>query len=265
MEHEGAEEDVETTDEAVSGDEGEMEPLTSEQMLALHGHIDADKDGKLTLPEVVSYSRFMRQINAKKDSLSVVDTLDHDKDGKVSLTEVLKEMDSNIGEEGAHDKAEEERQKEMETARFKAADKNGDGLLDSEELPALFHPESDAVLEITVAATLKSKDTDGNGELSPAEFWIAEGSDDEDHSPDAKKADFAKLDLDKNGMLNLHELKAWDAGHFHDEEVMVRFFELADGDKDGMVTAAELEAIRELVAEEGAQDHLKEWVAHNEL
>jgi Ca2+-binding EF-hand superfamily protein len=257
-------EDAEQPEE---GDDGiEQDALTSETMRSLHSKIDADKDGRISMPEILDFSAMMRRTIAKKDIHTVIDEMDGDKDGKLSLPELLKDMEQ-WGEEGEEDKAQAAKRKELETAKFRAADANGDGLLDSDELPALFYPEThDGVLTMTAQASLKGKDTDGNGELTPKEFWEGDTVDGEDLAiSDEEQADFAKLDLDSSGTLNLEELKAWESGGFHTEEALKKLFELADQDNDMMVTAEELDKARELIAGSDAQYHLMEWAEHAEL
>merc|ERR1719412_3086101 len=97
------------------------------------------------------------------------------RDGKLSLEELLKGMDQ-WGE--GEDKQDAEAWNSLETAKFKVADKSGDGFLDLEELPALFCPEThEGVLEITAEWTLDQKDTDKDRLLSPKEFWEGEYED----------------------------------------------------------------------------------------
>jgi len=255
--------DAETDD----SDEGiEQDALTSEQIRAMHSKIDGDKNGKVSLAEILSYSAHMRKIIAKKDIHTVIDEMDADKDGKLSLPELLKDMEQ-WGEEGEEDKAQAAKRKDLETAKFKAADSDNSGLLDGDELPALFYPEThDGVLTMTAASTLKSKDTDGNGELTPKEFWEGDAVDGEDLAiSEEEQADFTKLDVDGSGQLNLQELKAWESGGFHTEEAMKKLFELADQDSDMMVTADELDTARQLIAGSDAQYHLMEWAEHAEL
>lgn len=256
-----------TAEEAEEADDGiEQDALTSEQMRSMHGKIDADKNGKISLAEIIAYSAHMRKTIAKKDIHTVIDEMDSDKDNKLSLPELLKDMEQ-WGEEGEEDKAQAAKRKELETAKFRAADTDGNGLLDSDELPALFYPEThDGVLTMTAQATLKSKDTDGNGELTPKEFWEGDAVDGEDLAiSEEEQSDFSKLDLDNSGTLNLEELKAWESGGFHTEEAMKKLFELADKDSDMHVTADELDSARELIAGSDAQYHLMEWAEHSEL
>lgn len=244
----------------------EQDALTSEQMRGMHAQIDANKDGKVSMEEIILYSQSMRKVIAKKDIHTVIDEMDSDKDGKLSLVELLKDMEQ-WGEEGEEDKAQAAKRKELETVKFHAADANKDGFLDTEELPALFYPEThDGVLELTAAATLKSKDTNGDGVLTSKEFWEGDAVDGEDLAiSDEEQADFNKLDVDGSGTLSLQELKAWESGGFHTEEAMKKLFELADQDHDMMVSADELDSARELIAGSDAQYHLMEWSEHAEL
>jgi len=192
--------------------------------------------------------------------------MDEDKDGRLSLEEFIKDM-QQWGEETAEDKAEADKRRELETSKFHVADNNKDGMLQPDDLPALFYPEThDGVLTLTAEATMRAKDKDGNGELTPKEFWDGDAIDGEDLAiSDEEKADFAKLDIDSSGTINLEELKAWESGAFHTEEAMKKMFELADKDHDMMATAGELEEARELIAGTDAQYHFMEWAEHIEL
>merc|ERR1712083_774504 len=109
---------------------------------------------------------------------------------------------------------------ELEAAKFQVADENKDGRLSPNELPALFYPEThDGSLELTAKATMRQKDLNGDGLLTPKEFWDGDAVDDEDMAT-KKKSDFQKLDKDADGLLNLEELKAWESGMFHTQEAM---------------------------------------------
>merc|ERR1719389_877132 len=113
---------------------------------------------------------------ARKDIHTILDEMDLNRDQKLSLEELLKDVEAQA--EGADEEEMKEMagRKELETKKFKAADGDGDGLLDIKELPALFYPEiHEGVLALTVEATLKSKDKNGDGKLTikelPALFY----------------------------------------------------------------------------------------------
>merc|ERR1719333_1048455 len=117
---------------------------------------------------------------------------------------------------------------------------------------------------------LRQKDGDGDGVLSPKEFWRggvpADDALDQEAEEllvtDDEKEEFRKLDADHSGKLDVQELKAFESGRFQTEEAMKLLFELADADKDMHVTAEELGAAREQIADSEAHDPLVEWVEH---
>merc|ERR1712129_91342 len=136
---------------------------------------------------------------------------------------------------------------------------------DGNELPALFYPEvHQGVLQVAVAATMRQKDLDGDGKLSPKEFWEAHDIEGDELSEE-EKSDFAKLDQDQDGSLNEAELSAWEAGVFHTSEALKKMIEIADTDNDMHITAEELVAAAEQISISDAQYHLIEWVEHEEL
>jgi len=248
-------------------DEGiEQDALLEEQMHALHEKMDGNRDGKVSMAEIIKFSDDMRRRIASKDISQVLEEMDTDKDGKLSSAELIKDMEQ-WGEGDEEDKKEAQDRKTLELAKFKAADSDGNGLLDPQELPSLFYPEThEGVLELTAQSTLKQKDKNGDGLLDPKEFWEGDQVEGEELTvSDEEQADFQKLDKDGSGKLDLEELKLWESGRFHTEEAMRKLFELADKDSDMHVTSAELGAAREQIAGSDAQYHLMEWAEHHEL
>jgi len=261
--HTLSEEDLPPEDD----DEGiEQDALAAEQMRGMHEKIDANRDGKVSMSEVLRFSDDMRKFIATKDVKTVLEEMDNDHDGKLSLPELMKDMEQ-WGEGDDEDQKEAQLRKDLETEKFKIADTSGDGLLDEQELPALFYPEThDGVLELTAKSTLQQKDTDGDGQLTPLEFWEGDQVEGEELSiSEEEQADFGTLDKDGSGKLDLSELKAWESGRFHTEEAMKKLFELADKDSDLHVTIDELTGAREQIAGSDAQYHLMEWAEHHEL
>lgn len=231
--------------------------MSSEQLRAMHTKIDANGDGKVTFQETMDYYVHMRQEVAKKDMDM---ELDADGDGKFTFDELMKGDEA----ENEADKDEHETYKAVELAKFGAADTNGDGALDADELPGFWHPETkEAVLQIATKASLDMKDKDKDGELTEAEF-LGDDVDDEDaETSDEEKKHFRKLDTDGSGKLSLDELKRSDS--LHSETAIQQIFETADQDADGHITADELEAAGEKLTGTDAHYQILEWVEHHEL
>jgi len=243
-----------------------MDPdeITDEQLRALHLKIDRDGSGGISMDEALQYSDLMRKQVASNDVMKVLENLDSNKDGAVSLEELHKDM-----EQWAHHYEDEHSAhvypRSLEDEKFAVADADKNGLLDKEELPGLYYPELHAgVLDLTAKATIEHKDRDSDGFLTPHEFW--EGHGDEKHgiSPE-EEADFKKLDKDGSGTLDLAELKVWESGHFHARQAFEKLMDVADKDRDGHATAAELVAAREAFKGTDGHYHLLEWVQHHEL
>ena len=173
---------------------------------------------------------------------------------------------------------EDEQGKQLEKQKFQLADVSGDGKLNIEELPNLFYPEThEGVLGVVTENTMKTKDNNGDGKLTAKEFWAGDALDEEMRDApisEEEEADFKKLDSNGDGFIELKEMKFWESGKFHTQQAMEKMFEIADKDKDGHVTAQELEDAREQIAGltgglrtqgSDAQYHLMEWAEHNEL
>jgi len=250
------------------------EQISSEQIRGLHKKIDANSDGKISMAEITDFDKASRHEIAKKqmvttDGESMHDEIDADKDGKISLDEMLTNIFGHPAPEAPDGSSLEtpdehmEQERNLETQKFKAADKNGDGFLDKEELPAAIRPElHDHVFSVVASHMMKLKDKDGDGQLSSEEFW--EGDENDEIAEDQAK-EFEMLDLDKSGKLNLEEFTNWESGSYHTADAMTQLFEIADEDKDHHITAAELDAARPVLANSVATSHLAEWAEHYEL
>jgi len=245
----------------------EEDSLSADQLRAMHAKFDGNNDGKVSLQEIMAYSENMGKQIAGKDIGAILEEIDTNKDGTLSMEEHLNDIHNQADGGDEEEMKELEHRKGVESAKFKAADSNGDGVLDKNELPALFYPEiHEGVLTVNVGETMRQKDTNKDGKLSPKEFWESDQMDGDDSDlSEEEKADFAKLDVTGDGFLDANELRAWESGRFHTEDAMKKLFDVADKDQDMHVTADELAQARDGIAASDAQYHLIEWAEHHEL
>jgi len=238
--------------------------LTVEQLRALHGKLDENKDGKISWMELMDYAKHMHNDGAH-ETTSLTSDADTNKDGKISMEEHLALLQDSDGS------PEMDEHRAYETSKFKAADVNNDGFLDNEEVKALFFPSMNkAVLEIETAENLKRKDTDGDGRLSEEEFWEVEDLEAEGPKK-AERDEFHNLDKDADGHINVQELAEWESGLFHLEGAMVGLMNITDANKDGFITEDELAGAQSKLAHELDDDaagdalhHVMNWIEHHE-
>jgi len=77
--------------------------------------------------------------------------------------------------------------------------------------------------------------------------------------------DFEKLDTNGDGLLSIHELKAWETGTFQINDALKILFQAADKDGDKHLSAEELAVAREYISMTDANYHFMDWVEHSEL
>jgi len=245
----------------------EEDALSADQLRRMHTKFDLNGDGKVSLSEVMSFSESVGKAIAGKDIGAILEEIDTSKDGRLSLEEHLNDIHNQADGGDEEEMKELANRKQVETAKFHAADSNGDNVLDHGEVASLFYPEiHEGVLSVTVQETMRQKDLNKDGKLTPREFWETDEADgDVMDLSEEEKADFAKLDTNGDGTLDVNELKGWESGRFHTEDAMKKLFELADKDSDMHLTADELASAREQIAASDAQYHLIEWAEHHEL
>eukprot|EP00927_Polykrikos_kofoidii_P061599 TRINITY_DN56431_c0_g1_i1.p1 TRINITY_DN56431_c0_g1~~TRINITY_DN56431_c0_g1_i1.p1 ORF type:complete len:281 (+),score=69.27 TRINITY_DN56431_c0_g1_i1:71-913(+) len=258
----GEEEDAEAFDDQNVNEDS----LSSDQLRRLHGHMDVDGDGGVSWSETIVHAKTATMALALKDVEIILDAIDLTKDRKLSLHEHLEDVEHQA--DGSDDNAMElEERARVETAKFRAADTNKDEHLEPHELIGLFYPEThEDVLSVVVQETMRVKDKDRDGRLSPEEFWEVNAVvGDEERVSLEETVEFGKLDQNHDGFLSSDEIRIWDSGAFHLNTAMERLFEVADLDADKRLTADELVNARSLISLEAAHDHFIEWAEHHEL
>lgn len=259
-ENEGQDHDGEPDDE--SDQDGEIEEeedqLSPEELRRLHSKLDANSDGKASMHEILSFSHDTTKQRAIEDVPSILEESDTSKDGKLSLEEHLRNIQLGQTDEETHSKDDIERQNSLETAKFKAADENGDGLLDSHEIAFLSTPEThEGVLTILVTGIMHDQDKNKDGKLSYEEIWGDEQDSD-------SMAEFTKMDSNHDGYWDFDEVKNYNkAGTL--EPAMKELFSLVDKDGDDHISGDELAEASSKIKQHDAHFHLMEWAEHHKL
>ncbi|CAE8638017.1 unnamed protein product [Polarella glacialis] len=220
---------------------------TQQQISQMHGLIDSNKDGKINFFEIMVFSDTMVLTTARQHCSQILEDLES---GSVTLEQLKTDRLSQQMSSDGHALPIEEVQH-----RFLLADSNSDGKLILEEMVPLFFPDLNPVTLNRVAQfLLTSKDQDDDGKLSAHEF-LSGG----DHGD---KDDFARLDQDGSGTLDVRELEPLEAERHYVLEAMEELIDLADKDYDGHLTTAELDAEYEKISESRAGQDFVAWAEH---
>lgn len=257
--------DEEEEEDEEEDSEAEDTVLSRDQLTALHAKFDADGDGKASLPELMAFARRASRELATRDAQLLMEDVDINQDGRLSLEEHLadfRHQGSFVDEEEEKDL--EHRQK-LEAAKHAAADLDGDKVLDINELPSLFFPETSVqAMAVFVAEAIRLKDKNGDGKLSPEEFWEVMADDQDSVLSKEEREDFSKLDSDGDGWLDSSELQDWESGWFHKAEALQQIVDITDANGDLHVTMEELVDKAEQLEPIMARYYYKEWVRQEE-
>lgn len=234
--------------------------IDPKELSAVFAELDSNNDGNLTLHDLDAFSRLVRTRIFKKDIRVMTDMMDRtdtDKDGKINSDELWAVMVQQADGEQKNLLKGESARSAMETAKFKAADMNGNNLLELSELPGLFYAEADdKELEASAKEGIAHKDKNGDGKLSSEEFW--EYDEKNPPSAEAKKEDeedFKRMDSNGDNFMDLTELKGWERALYHTSNSLKQLFGIADSDSDGHVNLEELQNARRKIAEYLHQPH----------
>jgi len=263
--------------------------LDFSQLENIHGMVDNDKDGYVTLEELHAFSAKTRHAADLKNSIALIRSVDSNNDGLISWEELYgpddeldnleKELEKNgtaaaqpLKENGTatfrsltlEDLNHYKKAMAVQKKKFEAADSDGDGKLSAEELRTLKAPHhDDAVMKVYSDWMLSEKDLDGDGLLSQSELWT------EDDNPGlvghTDDAEFVQLDSDKDGKLTAEEYRRYNSGLHAAEKAFKALLQFADEDKDGRLELNELHGVQHHLGGHDADFHFVEWANHYDL
>jgi len=274
---------------ALQGDSSISGSMDFSQLESIHGMVDNDKDGYVTVEELHAFSAKTRHAAGLKDNIALIRSVDSNNDGLISWEELYgsddeihkleKELEKNgtaaaqpltkngtAADQGMTLEHLSHFKKAMavQKKKFVAADSDGDGKLSAEELRTLRAPHhDDAVMKVYTDWMLSEKDLDGDGLLSQSELWTeADNPGLGGHTDDAE---FELLDSDKDGKLTAEEYRRYNSGLHAAEKAFKDLLELADEDEDGRLELSELHGVQQHLGGHSADFHFVEWASHYDL
>lgn len=227
--------------------------VTKAELTFLFGMMDTDKDGKVSLDELQHFRLETAKSHVRKMFRLPTD-VDTNKDGKLSFEE-MKDEHTRLGlslqrldPEGI------KREFAKEESKFRQADINKDGKLEGDELLVYYHADLDHEISLLDAKHwMQEMDQNKDGKITPPEFTMF-------------NANFAHVDHDQNGEIDVEELHHWATGLQDFISTMLRVIRVADKDHDNMLTLQELINARNAMYKTGSQVYFNEWAdIHNEL
>ncbi|KAM6033130.1 reticulocalbin-3-like [Chlamydotis macqueenii] len=155
----------------------QLPPAESQRRLGLLVElIDGDSDGGVTAAELGAWMQRRRRGAREESVRGGRRRYDRDGDGRVAWAE-YRALAYGDAEEDFGDTQHPDTYRRLlarDERRFRAADADGDGTADAEELAAFLHPEDfEHMRELVVTETLEDMDKDGDGFIQEDEY-IAE-------------------------------------------------------------------------------------------
>lgn len=225
-------------------------------MRGIYAKIDTDKDGNMTLSELKLFSRKAKIKKARNVLFKVMKEFDKNRDQKLTLTEIteaLHDADLDDEEDGESIRS----GTDPEIRKFKAADADGNGVLEENEIVSYVQPElNPKVLDTMAQNLMAARDKDGDGKLTIDEAGGIEGK--------RKESDFKFHDEDGDGFWSLQELRDWESGQKKEAEMISKIMEACDLNGDGVSDVDEFEGVPHR-APQDVNKALAELAMHAEL
>lgn len=240
--------------------------------------IDKDGDGKVSESELQDWITFTQLRYIHEDADKQFDIHDNDKDGQVHWDE-YKKVTYGFLEDDSYQESEEDgfsysQMMARDRKRWDVADQNSDEHCSKEEFRAFLHPEEfEHMKNIVTIETMDDIDKNKDGFIDIEEyigdmFNPDESAEDEPEWVETEKHQFkAFRDKDKDGKLNLEEVRAWilpDDYNHAEAEARHLVYE-ADDDKDGELSISEIVAHHSTFVGSQATDWGEGLTRHDEF
>lgn len=241
-----------------------FEPEQVTKILAL---VDKNRDHKTSMEEFKAFAKEHRKSTARMETEAMIHSIDTNKDGKLDEKELEEHVKDEHNQPHHHEEEEGDNEHKLQNMlhKFTVADLDGNGLLEEDEIVHLFVPETHAdVLNSHAHMELGFRDRNDDEKLSIEEFYqVYDPEDEHDALADYEHEEFKLVDANQDGFIDLDEFTHWESGEFHTGTALKQLFSVADTNKDGYLTAAELNTEGPKLQETDAFYELQGWFEHH--
>ncbi|XP_028843253.1 reticulocalbin-3 isoform X2 [Denticeps clupeoides] len=213
--------------------------------------IDTDKDGYVSHGELHAWIKHRQRRYIEENVNKHWQEYDENKDGQIAWQEYKNTTYGFYLDEEFDDVDDKARYKimlERDERRFKAADRDGNGIATREEFTAFLHPEEfDYMKDVVVQETMSDIDKDGDGKVNLAEYigdmYSPEQGENEPEWVQTERKHFSDFrDTNKDGFLDAGEVAQWilpgEVDHADNEAK--HLIHETDTDKDGRLSLQEI-------------------------